>query len=538
MTKNRDLSRSRSTSDSSPTHWFFLDGENQHGPFSAEELRGYFDIGALAKQTLLWHSGMPEWLPVDQVSEFAKYSDSLPSIPTSATPRSIDWSSDLDIVAEPGALNAQIAFPADENYPQKSASQSAKKPAPSVSEKTVPQTPQTTAEDFPTYESVLRFATGGSFFDENANTQSSVAIPNASQDKWKKFTEQQIPPTNYVAFQKQEPFGLSRKSFIAMGLFGGATLIIAGIFALRVGSEPSLFSKVSRESNYELKSALHSSYKNDGAKVAVGLSIADVYAPFFIIGTNIPNGQVLEVAIDGVPETLVDRFKVSVHTTVTVKDGVAQTPVFRQEQGIPYPSGSYRVRVNCPQCETLSEAASAPLAEKIFPVNTKNLNYDESLSSYHKKLRAQAKDELTELKQISETLESQLNETDSAFHQISAKKNFKAAKHEWNEFHDHWVTLQRQLDTLSARWTPAALDGGYFYASLYSTLKKSGDATTALHDEQNKFMNETKTAVPARSAAFLATAQKARSWIEGLRTKIRQTDETLPNANDMPPTLE
>ena len=526
MIKNRDTSRSRSTSDSSRTYWFFLDGENQHGPFSAEELRGYFDIGALAKQTLLWHSGMPEWLPVDQVAEFSKYSETLPSV---ATPRSIEWSSEMEM--------AESIFDGTAEPVVAAKKMTSITVAPIESPEKKPETFAGENEDFPTYESVLRFATGGNFDEAAAPSHAVPPELDAHEVKWKKFTDRQVPPQNYVAFEKPKFSGLNAKALTAVGVFGGVVLLVAGISAYRQGSEPAVFSKVSHDSNYELKTALHSSLKIDGPKVAVALSIADVYAPFFIVGTNLPNGQVLEVAIDGVADTLVDRFKVSVHTTTTVKDGVALTPVFRQEQGIPYPSGSYRVRVSCPQCETLAESASAPLADKVFPVNTKDMNYEANLGTYHKKLRAQAKDELTELKQVSETLESQLNETDSAFHQIHLKKNVKSAKREWTEFHDHWNTLQRQIETLFARWTPAALDGGYYYAGLYSTLKKAGDNTSALHDEQNKFMTDDMGG--SKSAeAFLSRAEKTRSALDGLRTKIHQTEEMLPNANGMPPTLD
>eukprot|EP00850_Spirogloea_muscicola_P008763 SM000047S16902 [mRNA] locus=s47:600587:604523:- [translate_table: standard] len=52
--------------------WFYLDAAAQHrGPYSPIQLRGLQEAGSLTDETLVWKEGLPEWLPLAQVSELA-----------------------------------------------------------------------------------------------------------------------------------------------------------------------------------------------------------------------------------------------------------------------------------------------------------------------------------------------------------------------------------------------------------------------------------------------------------------------------------
>jgi len=48
--------------------WFWADEEgNRHGPFEIGNFKSLIDSGRVSAETLVWKSGMPDWLPADQV---------------------------------------------------------------------------------------------------------------------------------------------------------------------------------------------------------------------------------------------------------------------------------------------------------------------------------------------------------------------------------------------------------------------------------------------------------------------------------------
>src|SRR5262249_52480871 len=51
---------------------YYVDGaRNQQGPVPTEEIARLIGSGAIRRDTLVWHAGMPDWSPAGQVSEFA-----------------------------------------------------------------------------------------------------------------------------------------------------------------------------------------------------------------------------------------------------------------------------------------------------------------------------------------------------------------------------------------------------------------------------------------------------------------------------------
>lgn len=51
--------------------WHYLIGQQKLGPVPAETIVGMLCSGAVHPSTLVWRSGMAEWLPAGQVPEFA-----------------------------------------------------------------------------------------------------------------------------------------------------------------------------------------------------------------------------------------------------------------------------------------------------------------------------------------------------------------------------------------------------------------------------------------------------------------------------------
>ena len=49
------------------TQWFYLEGEEQIGPYPGEQLADLVSSGHIQRATLVWTEGMAEWLPAEQI---------------------------------------------------------------------------------------------------------------------------------------------------------------------------------------------------------------------------------------------------------------------------------------------------------------------------------------------------------------------------------------------------------------------------------------------------------------------------------------
>jgi hypothetical protein len=60
------------------TSFFIADGGQQKGPFTMEQLREEVTAGRLARGTLAWRSGMPNWVSADTIPELSGLFVSVP----------------------------------------------------------------------------------------------------------------------------------------------------------------------------------------------------------------------------------------------------------------------------------------------------------------------------------------------------------------------------------------------------------------------------------------------------------------------------
>ena len=51
--------------------FYVLVNNEQQGPFSVDQIKGYLAMGHFQHSHLAWHEGLPEWKPLDQFPEFA-----------------------------------------------------------------------------------------------------------------------------------------------------------------------------------------------------------------------------------------------------------------------------------------------------------------------------------------------------------------------------------------------------------------------------------------------------------------------------------
>ena len=50
--------------------WYYAEGSEQKGPFSAVQMQGFIAAGTVRADTLVWTSSMPDWLPLSQTELF------------------------------------------------------------------------------------------------------------------------------------------------------------------------------------------------------------------------------------------------------------------------------------------------------------------------------------------------------------------------------------------------------------------------------------------------------------------------------------
>ena len=449
-----------STSTSS-TQWYLLIGCDHEGPFSTEHVRKLLKPGSAVREALAWREGMEDWSRVDELPEFVEAIAEEPKDDWFADwPTTIDFKEDEPPSAPP--IEARTSEP----------------------------------ETFTTGESTAR------------------------EIGWKTLLDDQLKPIEPVR-TPVAPLAEDAKQKTPWLVAGSVAAVIGAIsiVAFLISTTPKFvpLRDLSREENRELQAVIGESLTIHGPGAAIAMSRTTPATPHFYVASNLPEGTALLVQIDGVPETLLERFKVSVRAHASVKDGLARTPTFQQENASPFPRGEYRVTVSCSSCEK----GKSLLAQKIFFVGKKDSDYERKLSAYHSRLAAQSQDELNEIKQLTQTLSNQFKETASVF--------AKNRKREWPAFNRRWLELDRQLEVLLARWTQEALESGYYHSALFMKLKAASERIRALHSAHGEGEPD-----KAHIATETASIQKA---LDELRANIEKTEALPTTANGMPARL-
>ncbi len=492
------------------SEWFLLLGERYQGPFSQDDVLQKIEEGCLAQNTLAWRQGMTDWEPLKQITLFGAAVENLPAeLPAGLF---AGMENELDFV----------------DKPSHSADFTSEEIASAARNSTIAQAPKN-SESIPE-ETV-------------SNAFPSVAPPPAffTEPAWDKFLERQpFPRYEETTLKKLSRRWSSSKSLrlaTVTGAIAGVAIVtfLATTFAQR--SIPHL-EDASREENRELQAAVRESYRTDAPAIAIAMSRADLFAPNFYLATNLPDGATLDVLIEGVPETLLERFRLTVRASAVVRNGLARTPAFRQENGLPFPRGEYRISVSCGSCDKsiLSQGNGRVLTQKTYFIGgVKDADYDQKLATYHEQLRIQAQDELGELKQVLETLEAQFRETTQRYRSLLETKGVPstADAKTWASFSGRWSGLQAQINSLFARWTPEALEAGYFHASLYSSLKMAGERVQRLHKTQSAAF-EARPPFASGEAAIETEITGIQNSLETLRTKVERALTLPPTANGMP----
>jgi hypothetical protein len=154
---------------------------------------------------------------------------------------------------------------------------------------------------------------------------------------------------------------------------------------------------------------------------------------------------------------------------------------------------------------------------------------------------ARATEELHEIHQFTDTLQSQLDSTVRKFSELTSTSKglpipgkIPATKLKaWEAFDKGWMQLSGSLDQSFAKWTPESVQHDYFYGVLYQLTQQAGQAIDLVHKMQQLYFVPTsdRNQVNGQLAQAGALAQ---STVSNLRMKLEQAEKLAPTANGMP----
>lgn len=274
---------------------------------------------------------------------------------------------------------------------------------------------------------------------------------------------------------------------------------------------------VASEELDELTRAKTDSLRFSGPSVAIAIAKSDITAPSFYVATNLANDTRLDIRIEGLPETLVDRFKYSMQATLTVNANLAHTPVLRETDGSGIRRGAYKVSVT-------ERGQSKILAQKVYFLGgAQDLSYQADLTRFHQSLRRQAAAELEEISQLNETVSHQIAESNMRFSELVRDEtlNGPTRRVRWTKFQETWNLLTVQFIAIIDSWTPTRIENEFYYSSLYSKLQRAAVLMASLHETQTRRLDANADRATL-NGVIAKTAMNAQTLVEEIRNQTER----------------
>ena len=284
-------------------------------------------------------------------------------------------------------------------------------------------------------------------------------------------------PINKIKKSKYNSvFGLCVFLIIMIGLFA--------FFYLKFSRPIRPIGLSSKDFN-ELLLVQDQSLTTEGPKADVVLDSNDLKHPKFYLASNILENEKLIVEVSGIPSSLIGSFYFLKSIEVKVVKSIMTTPFLdMSSKGVPL--GYYKVKIIY---------LGQKLIEKVYFLGgEKSENYNKELRHYHSRLILKTKQELSELKQIVESLDLQLSETDLNFEVFLSNRTSFQAVTNWKEFYNKWNTYQKQLQeslNLHELGTQKERD---LLVKTFKSLMQIEHRIFELHVKQQKYAKNSKNA--------------------------------------------
>jgi hypothetical protein len=85
-------------------NWFYAKNGSQQGPLSTDEIKSRIAMGEIGPDDLAWSEGMPDWMPVSQISQLKAEAPARPETAPAGAP--------APVAASPSPYQAPVAAPA------------------------------------------------------------------------------------------------------------------------------------------------------------------------------------------------------------------------------------------------------------------------------------------------------------------------------------------------------------------------------------------------------------------------------------------
>lgn len=308
-------------------------------------------------------------------------------------------------------------------------------------------------------------------------------------------------------------------------------------------------SDVSQDEYNELK--LTARKEVDGKSGKYSFSIArsqeSVLYPWFYLSSNAFDGTRVMVEMVGIVGTLLGQPNFYAAQEVVFKKKIAKTDPFTNEKGTVVPMGKYIVSVT--SMDTQQSSYTVPFVflktpdqipkiknafsfKVYFLGGVEDDTYLSQLKEYHETLREKAGLELSEIKQIIFTLESQWNSTRVHFQQNYNKRLDLKRKKAWVLFHDNWSTFLSQVDRGLAS---ESFGKDRFYTTLYKATEDLSYSLKKIHQTQNEyFLNSKKHDFKTFEIQIGKENALFESTLAILKTKLHQAEAAPLTENGMP----
>jgi hypothetical protein len=256
--------------------------------------------------------------------------------------------------------------------------------------------------------------------------------------------------------------------------------------------------------------------------MTIALSKANPEAPEFYITGNLPDGTTVNINVEGIPDTLLNHLSFGTRIQVTLNKKFAKSIPVRFPDGRPMPLGQYKVEATANQ---ISARRSYFLGGAKTPI------YTQRLKEFHDRLTEKSKQELDEIQQLADTLESQLTSTRTQFDLLRKKKTGRT---EWATFQTSWKAFNNKLGETFAKWTPVALQSEYFHGTLYASVLTAAQTVDRVHLSQSVFFSDPRLDVKSFDIQLGEAHSAAQSSLAGLKSRLEKVKAIPPSPNGMP----
>jgi hypothetical protein len=515
--------------------WFVYIGDRHEGPLSMEELQGKMASGQISSENYIWAEGMADWQMMKELPDFSVL---------------LHTNSDATVMITAPSVAQQQAQPSEVPSPNASPND--------VYISSISAWDQTNTTGRIANINIHAAATDPSVRQNTKNTVSNSVMAGFLRKCLYLILFGALGLTLYLSLQNNtalfnEVQEVEKKSSEIVKPYLLDLTEKFPFLETWISPIPDL-QDVSANELEELRFAARGKPEaSNPPRLALALSKSNPLFPVFYLSSSLPDGALFRIYVVGKLDTLLNQLSFGTQLDVEVSKKLGKSRTVQFSDGKPIPRGEYFVyvspsehqpesiqqMVNSFQGLAISPPSELPkntkiIAQKLYFLGgAKDATYLTRLKDYHSKLQEKASKEITEIRQFTVTLSSQLELTNSRYSNLKPGKLSIKQKKLWENFHIEWTKLQGQLDGIFLRWTPEMIRNDFFYGPLYSLTQQAGQEINKVHGLHHLFFT-TKQDPKTYDIQLGALLGAAYNTLNLLKSKTEMVSHLHPTVNGMP----